>query len=74
MFKLVQDETVMIPKSEYEDLKAVEAHYEELHAMGVDNWEGYFGSQRDCIGCGKYYDWNIQECPECFVDLPGPHD
>lgn len=36
-----QEETVTIPKKEYESLKADSAFLSRLHAAGVDNWSGY---------------------------------
>lgn len=68
------DVLVMIPKSELEGLEESKAHLEMLEAMGVDNWEGYVPPGRECVGCGEYYSWNEDECQECYVDLPKPHD
>ena len=39
------DETVVITKAEYEELKSDQKWLYALEAAGVDNWEGYFHAQ-----------------------------
>lgn len=37
----MMDDTVTIPRTEYEDLKEDSKTLAKLHAGGVDNWEWY---------------------------------
>lgn len=41
MKELMQEETITITKTEYEELLAAQRWVDCLEGAGVDNWEGY---------------------------------
>lgn len=38
---------VVLDRKRFDELEAAEDHLDKLHALGVDNWEGYVGPDRD---------------------------
>lgn len=60
---------VSITESEYNRLRARDAHLEELQARGVDNWGEYVGSMQDCDSCDEELTWEYAECPKCGASL-----
>lgn len=44
-YNQMSEETVTIPKSEYEDLLADKRFLDSLFAAGVDSWEGFSVAQ-----------------------------
>lgn len=69
-----KEDTVTIPRVNYEDLKNDSIHLSILEARGVDNWGGYVSMGILCNECYTDHSYHETECTNCGELLPDIDD